>query len=85
MGYDNREMLLEAKEKHADDIDVANMLTEDGNEGEISGRIAELFGEYVSNSIGIMEDDGLDKKDTYICFGDDVPEDLKAELHKRIE
>lgn len=84
LGCDNREMLMAARDKYGDDIDVADRLATDGNQEENEGTIAALFGESVFHSSGQIEEDGLEDEDVYVDLGDDRIEDIEDELQKRI-
>lgn len=84
LGCDNREMLLAARERYGDNIDVANRLQQDGNEEESEGKMAALFVDSVFHNGGQIEDDGLDDEDMYIDLGDDSIEVIETELENQV-
>lgn len=77
-------MLIAARDKYGDDIDVRKRLDEDGNEENVSRKIAALFRESIFQSGGMIEDDGLQNEDLYVDFGDDSQHDIDLELEKRV-
>lgn len=85
LGCDNREMLMAARDKYGDEIDVNQRLEDDGNKEETEGKIAALFGESLFHSSGIIEDDGLEKDDMYVDLGDDQLHEVDEELARRVE
>lgn len=84
LGCDNREMLMAARDKYGSYMNVKERLIEDGNEEEISGKFAALFGGSFLINGGAREDDGLENDDIYVDFGDDAPEEISKELDQRI-
>lgn len=86
IGCDNREMLMAARDKYGEEIDVAQRLDDDGNKEEESERnIAALFGESVFHSGGNVEEDGLVNEEICVDFGDDPPKEVENELKERIK
>lgn len=84
LGCDNRAMLLAARDRLGDNIDVIERLVEDGNEEEADSTIAALYGDALFHQGGIIDNDGLYKEDVYVDLGDDPPEMVKKELQNRI-
>lgn len=79
LGCDNRKMVMAARTKYDADINVRN-----GNEEDVAGITATLFGLSVFHNAEVMEDDGLDGNDLYLDFGDDAPDQIDEELGDRI-
>lgn len=69
-------MLIVAKDEYGDENDVTRWPEEDGNEKETEGNIAALYGEAQFHTSGQIEDDGIEKDDTYVDFGDDPPHEV---------
>lgn len=85
LGIDKREVLLTARDKYGDDIDVMKGLMHDGNEKEKNGTIAALHTESTLHRDGSIEDDGLNKKDAYVDLGDDEQELVEEEVKNRVD
>lgn len=83
-GCDNREMLMAARDKYGNEIDVAGPFVKDGNGEESNGRIAGFIGESVFHNDRQIEDDGLEHEDIYVDLGDDRMEEIEDEIKKRI-
>lgn len=77
-------MLISARDKYGEDIDVARRLMNNRNEEERPGKFPALFGESVFHNGGGVLDDGLVTEDNCVDFGDDSPQDIKKELSKQI-
>lgn len=77
-------MLMAARDKCDNDINVADRLATDGNQEENEGTIAALFGESVFNSSGQIEEDEFEDEDVYVDLGDDRTEDIEDELQNLI-
>lgn len=77
-------MLVAAKDMHGDDIDFARRYPQNGNEEKDTRRIMPLFEESDMHNRCSVEDDGLDNGDICFEFGDDMPEAIDDEMHKRL-
>lgn len=84
LGCNNREVLIAAKDRLGNEIDVAKKLSKDGNYEESSNMTASLFGESVFYNGRHIEEDGLAGDDIHVEFGDDPPDIIKKELQQRI-
>lgn len=84
LGCDNGKMLMAARDKYGEDIDVSHRLPHDGNEEESSGNIAALFGESVFHNSGNVEEDGIITEEVCVDFGDDPPCEVEEALNERI-
>lgn len=77
LGYDNREMLIAARHKLGDEIDVKKRLkdveTEEGSEGMMEA----LYGESVFHNGGQIEKDGLQSEDGHVYFGGHPVDELE--------
>lgn len=85
LGCDNREMLLAARDRFGDEIDVTKRFEEDGNEEEHDSTTAALNGESVFHCGGQFDDDGLNEDDVYVDLGDDSARGVEKELEMKIE
>lgn len=84
LGCDNQEMLLAARDRYRDDVDVANRLNRDINEKESEKKMATLFRESVFHNSGQAEDDEFDEEDMYDDLGDACHKDIETELARRV-
>lgn len=78
-------MLVAARHKYRDDVDVTERLVNEGNEKEINGIMATLSGESVFRNDGNVENNELDKWTIYLDLCDDLRENIKSKLQKHIE
>lgn len=76
---------MAARDKYGKEIDVAQRLTEDGNEKESSRNIAALFGDSVFHSGGIVKEDGLESEEPCADFESDSPQKVEKALNKQIK
>lgn len=58
LGFDNREILLAARDRYRSDRDVKASLMDDSNEKESSSKIAALFSELVFHNSEAIESEG---------------------------
>lgn len=73
LGCENQKMLLAARDKHGEKIDVVRGLADAGDDEERTGKIAALFGESVFHSEGNIEKDGIIFEETCVDSGNDEP------------
>lgn len=85
MGFDNTEILIAARDKYGEDVNMASRLKDDENEEESNGKIASLHWKSVFHSGGSMEDDGFSADDIYVDFRDDEPRNIEDEPSKSID
>lgn len=78
-------MLILARNKYGDDIDVTGLVKEDFNEEETESKIAALYGESLFHRSGQIEDDGITKDTTYIDLGDDPSHEVDEELNTGVK
>lgn len=78
-------MLKAACQKYRGTIDVDRALQGDGNEGSEDWEIAAPLGESLFYNKASAEEDGLDDIVECADFGDNVPVDIKAKLHERVQ
>lgn len=78
-------MLKAARDKYGEEIDGAQRLTDDGNQEEISGNMAALFGESVFHSGGNVGEDGLETEELCVDFGYDLPQEVEKALDEQIK
>lgn len=60
---------MAARDKYSGDIDVLKRMSQHGNEEDMSGKFAFLFGDSLFHNEGIVRDDGLHDEDLYFYFG----------------
>lgn len=78
-------MLIAARDKCNDDIDVIRLLEEEGNEEVTEGKIVTFYGESLFHRSGQIENDGLTKHVTYVDSGDNPPHKMDEELNLRVK
>lgn len=64
---------------------MAERLTKDGSDHEAAFSIAALHGDELFYQGGLNNDDGFDKEDKYLEFGDYPPEMVEKESQDRIQ
>lgn len=84
LGCDNWAMLLTARDRLGDNIDIIERVVEDGNVEEIDSTIAAFYGDAMFYQGGVIDNDGLGKKDVYVDIGYDLPEMVEKKLQNRI-
>lgn len=84
LGYDNQTMLLVARAKFGDNIDVIERLFEDGNDEKKEPTIPALHEDALFYQGGLINNDGLDKEDVYVELGDEPPKMVEKDLQNRI-
>lgn len=77
---DKLTMLLAARYKWSDNIDVTEWLIENGNEFEKDYNIEVLHGSASFHQGGLNDNNGLDKENIYVDLGDDPLEMPKKGL-----
>lgn len=78
-------MLMATWDKYDEEIDVAQRLTDDGNQKESSGKIAALFGQSVFHSSGNVEEDRLKTDELCVHFGDNLSQEVEKTLDEQIK
>lgn len=78
-------MLLAARDRYGEEIEVKAKIKADGNEKELSGVIAALFGKSVFHNSGAIENNGLEAEEIFVDFDEDTNEEIQKELDQRLK